>query len=75
MSQNFPKRFRKYFPPFGGDISVKVDLSNYATTADFKNATGINTFKLAAKSDLGSLAAEIDKLGIDKVLLFPVDLS
>ena len=33
MSQYFPK-------PFGGDINVKVDLSNYATKADVKNIDG-----------------------------------
>ena len=32
MSQNFPKPYK----PFGGDIYVKVDLSNYATKSDFK---------------------------------------
>ena len=37
--------------PFGGHINVKVYLSNYASKADFKNATGIHTPKLAAKSD------------------------
>ena len=42
MSQYFPK-------PFGGDINVKVGLSNYATKTD----TG--TSKLAAKSDLVTL--------------------
>ena len=33
MSQYFPKSYE----PFGGDINVKVDLSNYATKADIKN--------------------------------------
>ena len=33
MSQYFPKPFE----PFGGNINVKVDLSNYATKADAKN--------------------------------------
>ena len=33
MSQYFPKPYG----PFGRDISVKVDLSNYATKADIKN--------------------------------------
>ena len=33
MSQYFPKPFRS----FGGNINVKVDLSNYATKADIKN--------------------------------------
>ena len=41
MSQYFPKPYE----PF------KVDLSNYAKKADLKNATGVDTSKLAAKSD------------------------
>ena len=32
MSQYFPKPYE----PFGRDINVKVDLSNYATKADIK---------------------------------------
>ena len=32
MSQYFPKPCE----PFGGDINVKIDLSNYATKADIK---------------------------------------
>ena len=31
------------------NINVKVDLSNYATKLDLKNATGVDTSKLAAK--------------------------
>ena len=56
------------------DINVNVDLSNYATKADLKNATGIDTSKLAAKSDLASLKAEVDKLDIDKLIPVPLDL-
>ena len=33
MSQYFPKLYE----PFGGDINVKIDLSNYATKTDIKN--------------------------------------
>ena len=62
MSQYFPKPYK----PFGGDINVKADLSNYATKADLKNATGIDTSKLAAKSDLVSLKAEVNKIDVDK---------
>ena len=58
MSQYFPKPYE----PFGGDINVKVDLSNYVTKADLKNATGTDASKLAAKSDLASLKAEVNKL-------------
>ena len=35
MSQYFPKLFRS----FGGNINVKVDLSNSATKTDLKNRT------------------------------------
>ena len=38
MSQCFPKPFKI----FGGNISVKVDLSNYATKADIKNISSID---------------------------------
>ena len=37
------------YEPFRGDINVKVDLSNYATKADIKNATGIHSTKLALR--------------------------
>ena len=71
MIQYFPKPYE----PFGGNINVKVDLSNYTTKADLKDATGTNTFNLAAKSGLGSLRNGIDKLDIDKLVPVPVDLS
>ena len=58
--------------PFGGHINVKVYLSNYASKADFKNATGIHTPKLAAKSDLVSLKAEVGKLDIGKSVPVPM---
>ena len=35
MSQYFPRPYE----PFGGDVNVKVALSNYATKSDLKNAT------------------------------------
>ena len=69
MSQYSPKPYE----PFGGNISVKVELSNYETKADL--TAGINTSKQAAKSDLTSLKAEIYKLDIDKLVPVPVDLS
>ena len=56
-------------------INVKVDLPSYATKADLKNEIEADTFKLAAKSDLASLKAEIDEIDVDKSKLVPVDLS
>ena len=47
---------------FGGDINVKVDLSNYAKRTDLKNTAGVYSSKLTPKSDLASLEAKIDKL-------------
>ena len=69
----------KYFPkscePFAGDINIQVDLSNYSARADLKNATGIDTSKLAVKSDLANLKDEADKLDIDKLIPVPFDVS
>ena len=71
MSQYFPNSYE----PFGGDINVKVDLSNYATKTDLKNATGIDASKLAAKCDLFTLQSEVDKLDIDKLKSVSTNLS
>ena len=71
MSQYFPKPYK----PFGSEINIKIDFFNYATKAGLKNANGIDTSKLAAKSDLVSLKAEIDKLHVDKLKTAPDDSS
>ena len=71
MSQYFPKPFRS----FGGNINVKVDLSNYATKTDLKNVTHVDTSSFALKTNLASLKTEVDKLDIDKLAPVPDDLS
>ena len=71
MNRYFPKPYE----PFGGDINVKVDLSNYATKADIKNISHVDTSSFALKTNLASLKTEVDKLDIDKLAPFPVDLS
>ena len=71
MSQYFPKPFRS----FGGNINVKVDLSNYATKTDLKNVTHVDTSSFALKTNLASLKTEVDKLDIDKLAPVPTDLS
>ena len=40
-----------------------------------KNKTGAHSFKLAAKSDLASLKAEVNKIDVDKLKTVPIDLS
>ena len=40
----------EYFPKskfLGVKVEVELDLPNYATKADLKNATGVNTSKFA----------------------------
>ena len=60
MSQYFPKLYE----PFGGNINVKVDLSNYATKADIKNVPHVDASIFALKTNLASLKSEGDKLDI-----------
>ena len=71
MSQYFPKPY----DPFSGDINVKVDLSNYATKADIKNISHVDTSSFALKTNLANLKTEVDKLDIDKLVPVPTDLS
>ena len=71
MSQYFPKPH----DAFNGDINVKVDLSNYATNADIKSISHVDTSSFALKANLANLKTEVDKLDIDKLVPVPVDLS
>ena len=71
MSQHFSKPYE----PFGGDVNVKVDLSNYVTKSDVKNITHVITLSFALKANLANLKTEVDKLDIDKLVPVPADLS
>ena len=67
--------FRKPYEPFGGDINLKVDLSNYATKTNIKNVSHVDTSIFALKTNLANLKTEVDELDINKVAPVPVDLS
>ena len=69
-SQYFPEPFRS----FGGNINVKVDLSNYTTKTDLKNVTHVDNSSFVLKTNLDSLKTEVDKFDIDKLAPVPVDL-
>ena len=71
MSQYFPKPYET----FGGDINVKVDLSNYATKTDLQNVPHVDVTNFALRSNLGSLKTEVDKIDADKLKTDPVDLA
>ena len=67
--------FSKQYEPFGGDINVKIDLSNYATKTDIKNISHVDASSFALKTNLASLETEVYKLDIDKLVPVPVELS
>ena len=71
MSQYFPKPYRR----FEGNVKANLGLSSYATKTKLKIAAGVDTSKLAAKSDLAGLKAEVDKIVVGKLKTVPVDLS
>ena len=71
MSQYFPKPFKN----FGGNINVKLNLSNYATKTELSNIGHVDTSNFALKTNLASLKTEVDKSDIDKLVLVPVDLN
>ena len=71
MSNFFPESYE----PFGGDINVKFDLSNYATKSDLKNVTHVDTSSFASKTNLAILKNEFDEIDIDKLVPVPTDLS
>ena len=68
MSNYFRRRF-------GGDNSVKVDLSNYATKTDLKNVSHVDVSSFALQSNLASLNTEVDKIDADKLKTVPADLA
>ena len=71
MSQYFPKPYE----PFGRDINVKVDLSNYATKTDLKNVSHVDVSSFALKSNFASLKTEVDKIDADILKTVPIDLA
>ena len=70
MSEYFPKP-----KSLGTNVKVKLDLSNYATQLDLKNATVLYTMGFAKKTDLVNLKSDVDKLDIDNLKNVPNNLT
>ena len=70
MSEYFPKP-----KSLGANVKVELDLSNYATKADLKNAAGVDTLDSAKETDLANLKSDVDKLDIDKLKYLPSNLK
>ena len=54
------------------NVKVELDLSNFATKTDLKNATKFDTSDFAKKIDLAHLKPDVDKLDIDELKLYQV---
>ena len=67
MSEYFPKP-----NSLGANIKVELDLSNYATKADVKNATGVDTSQFAW---FKQFKIKVDQLDVDKLAPVLVYLS
>ena len=68
----------EYFPApefLRGTVKVALDLTNYATKTDFRNAAGVDTSFFAKKAELANLESDVDKLDIDKFKNLPTDLN
>ena len=48
-------------------MKVELDLLDYPTKADLKNAAGVDTSDFAKKTDLANMKFEVNKLDIDKL--------
>ena len=66
--------FFRTISPYLKKIRLELNLICYAIKSDLKKAIGVDTSNLAAKPDLASLKAEVDKIDIYKPKTLPVDL-
>ena len=57
-----------------GVVKIELDFSNYATKADLKNATGVDTSKFAVKIDSANLKSNVGKLDIGNLENVPTSL-
>ena len=54
----------------GAIVKVELDLSNYATKTDWRNAAGVDTSSFAKTVDLASLKSDVDKLNINRLKMY-----
>ena len=68
----------QYYPPYkssSNNITVELDLTNYATKTDLKNITHTDVSGFASKTNLAALKTEVDKIDVDKLKAVPTDLA
>ena len=55
----------------GGSVKIELNLSNYATKIDLRNARGVHT--ASKKTDLANLKSDVEKFDIDKLKYVPTN--
>ena len=56
-------------------ITLELDLSNYATKANLKKATAVDSSGFVKNTDLAGFKSGFDRLDIDELKTTPLDLS
>ena len=67
--------FRQPYENFGGNVTIELDLCNYAKKKNWSERSNRHTCTLASKTDLASLKTKVDNLDVDKLESVPADLS
>ena len=81
MTENYKRVYYKmstYYSPYkssSNNITVELELSNYATKNDLKNITHVDVSCFASKTNLAALKTEVDKIDVDKLKRTPTDLT
>ena len=57
------------------NLKIELNLSNYATKADIKNTTGVDTSNFDRKADLANLKSDVNKSDNGKLKNVPSNLS
>ena len=54
-----------FFPPKSGTCNINIDLDSYATKAEVKALTGVDTSTFAKKTDFTKIKETVDKIEKD----------
>ena len=65
MSEYFPKP-----KSLRANVKVELNLSNYATKLDLKNATGVDKLDFAEKTDFANLKSDVNILDMINLKIY-----
>ena len=56
-------------------MKCELDLTNYGTQTDLKNAAGVDISDFVKKTDLANLKSGVDKSDLEKLKIVPSNLN